>query len=136
MKKVLILTLVLAMSLLLLASCAEKHEHTYETEWSYNENSHWYKSTCEHDLQKGEAAHSFTPANLGSTPSKTSPADGPMIWARNYEVCTVCDYSQADPKKTVNVTLIAESETTYVGKLRMHFQKNITGISPKIKGTA
>ncbi len=37
------------------------HEHTYATEWSHDESSHWHAATCEHTtLKKDEANHTKT----------------------------------------------------------------------------
>lgn len=55
------------------------HEHTYATEWSKNETTHWHQSTCEHDLKKDEAEHTF---------------DNGVVDGNNIKYgCTVCDYS-------------------------------------------
>lgn len=67
MKKILSILLCLVMLLSLLAGCGggddktdptetTKHKHTYATEWSSDENNHWYQATCE---------HSTLQANLG-----------------------------------------------------------------------
>lgn len=33
------------------------HSHTYETTWTQGEETHWYASTCGHNVKKEEAAH-------------------------------------------------------------------------------
>lgn len=53
--------------------CGEVHEHTFATEWSTDENGHWYASTCGH----GDAVLSYAEHTYGD--------DG---------VCTVCGYEQ------------------------------------------
>lgn len=43
-----------------LAGCNEKviHEHTYSSDWSFNNTSHWHSATCEHsDLKSNEGDH-------------------------------------------------------------------------------
>lgn len=43
-----------------LAGCA-KHEHTYESAWTWDDTHHWKKATCEHSTEKGEyGEHSLT----------------------------------------------------------------------------
>jgi len=32
-------------------------DHSYNTQWSYDENNHWYDSTCSHNLTKSMGAH-------------------------------------------------------------------------------
>lgn len=50
----------------------EEHEHTFATEWSYDETNHWHAATCEHKDERADvAAHTFE--------------DG---------VCTVCGYEE------------------------------------------
>ena len=40
---------------------SEIHKHTFADEWSFNENKHWHKATCEHFIERdGYANHSFT----------------------------------------------------------------------------
>lgn len=61
-----------------LAACGgegeEKHEHTFSSEWTYDETNHWHAATCEHkDEKSGVAAHTFS----GDT-------------------CTVCGYTKED----------------------------------------
>ena len=67
------------------------HEHTFSSEWSYNDASHWHAATCEHStLTSDLAAHSFgdwetaTPATETSTGVKT-------------RECSICHYVQEAP---------------------------------------
>ena len=36
------------------------HTHTFETEWTADENTHYYKATCGHNVKKDEATHPDT----------------------------------------------------------------------------
>ena len=36
------------------------HKHTFDTEWSYDEKSHWYAANCGHEMQANVAAHADT----------------------------------------------------------------------------
>lgn len=45
-------------SIVILTGC-ELHFHTYENEYSYDETSHYYKSTCGHDVVKGKEEHIY-----------------------------------------------------------------------------
>ena len=72
------------------------HGHTFSTEWSYNELTHWHEATCEHtDLVSGFGAHTFG-------------TDGK---------CTVCGYEkQAGEKKyTVVLTGLSNPDKNYSG---------------------
>lgn len=35
------------------------HTHTYSTDWTFNETTHWHQSTCAHDLKSEEANHTI-----------------------------------------------------------------------------
>jgi len=57
MKKILLVLLVIAM-LFATVSCDEaKHEHSYGTEWKYDENNHWH--VCECGEKSEVAAHKY-----------------------------------------------------------------------------
>lgn len=51
----------------------KKHEHTFSNEWTIDNEKHYHKSTCEHDLYKDEAEHTF-------------------IDEKENKVCSVCGY--------------------------------------------
>ncbi len=73
MKKVLTLTLCLLAMLLVFAACAEEHQHTFDTQWRYDETNHWHDATCEHTEEVSDkGAHVF---------------DG-------GDTCTVCSYTK------------------------------------------
>lgn len=66
MKRFLSILLCAVMLLSLLAGCGKgddttaptEHKHTYASEWSTNETSHWYQATCEHStLQANFGEH-------------------------------------------------------------------------------
>ena len=64
---------------LTLGSCDNDHTHKYKTEWSSDEDFHWY--ACESDgctSQSQKAEHTF---------EEDADADGKAI-----NVCTVCGY--------------------------------------------
>ena len=124
MKRFLALSLVILIAACMMFSC-RKHEHTYDTKWSYDEANHWRAATCDHtDAQKSFGAH------------VDADADGR---------CDVCDYSSNSGgnnggnegdmlvwSPTQNVVLVAEEETSMIGKLRKHFYDNVTHIAPEI----
>mgnify|MGYP004645765103 FL=1 len=82
------------------------HEHTYATEWSKNETKHWHVSTCEHDLKKDEAEHTFDNGVETSTGKKYT--------------CSVCGYekiisyqvSETEWKEILNTTVNYSYEET------------------------
>ena len=62
------------------------HEHTYSTEWTYDETSHWHKATCEHKTEvKDKTAHSFDKGVI--TKAATETEEGEKTYT-----CTVCSY--------------------------------------------
>lgn len=43
----------------------QPHEHTFKTEYSFDDTHHWYEATCEHtDLTKGLETHNFGDDNI------------------------------------------------------------------------
>jgi len=52
----------------------KKHQHTFESKWSYSENYHWHKSDCGHNLFADQAKHTFDDSG----------------------VCTVCGYKYSE----------------------------------------
>lgn len=84
MNKKLLLIVLLAVALTVTLTACDSHQHTYDDKWSYDENYHWHKSTCEHtDETTEKEAHDIkvVPGNNGR------------------EECTVCGYvkKQSDP---------------------------------------
>ena len=66
MKKLILLLITLLP--LSLTSCSPKkeepvnppiHEHTFSSEWSYDENYHWHDSTCGHEVVSEYGSHTF-----------------------------------------------------------------------------
>ena len=82
------------------------HEHTYATEWSKNETKHWHAATCEHDLKKDEAEHTFD--------------NGVEISTGKKYTCSVCGYekiisyqvSETEWKEILNTTVNYSYEET------------------------
>lgn len=78
---------------LILCSCSNpiqslRHNHTYSSDWTYNDEYHWHAATCEHkDEVISKAKHSFSEwiidedADIGHKGSK-------------HRNCTVCPYVQ------------------------------------------
>lgn len=69
---------------------ALEHEHTFATEWSKDETSHWHAATCEHtDEKKDFAAHTF--GEWVTVKEPTEDEDG----VKQRE-CSVCRYAEED----------------------------------------
>ncbi len=69
MKKIKLLSLLLALPLL--GGCGE-HQHTFASNWSFNESIHYHAATCEHtDLKSDEGEHTFV-----------------------NDICSICGYEQ------------------------------------------
>ena len=72
---VLLLCMIISVVAVSLVSCGEVHKHTYSSDWSYDETSHWHAATCAHTtLTADKADHTFGD-------------DGK---------CTVCGYERKD----------------------------------------
>ena len=69
--------------------------HTYGTEWTKDETSHWHESTCDataptHDVMKSDfAAHTFDEGEV------TKPADYGVVGEKKL-TCTVCRYEKTE----------------------------------------
>ena len=47
------------------SSSEQPHEHTFSSDWSYNEEQHWHASTCGHDVKDSLGNHRFE--NISAT---------------------------------------------------------------------
>ena len=78
-----VLTLLLSMvCTFALASC-EEHVHTFSTEWSSDDTSHWHASTCEHTDEKSDVADHEWDDGTETTPA-TETAKGVMTYTCKY----------------------------------------------------
>ena len=86
----------------------KEHEHTYASDWSYDEHTHWHAATCGHDVKGDEAPHSMSEWAV-STPVS---ADADGVEERH---CTVCEYSQTRPiyHKNIQVNYGFKNEGCY-----------------------
>ena len=54
------IVLLVIISLVLLCGCKQEvHIHSFSTEWSYDDESHWHDSTCGHDVISDKTVHIF-----------------------------------------------------------------------------
>ena len=104
--KVLIASSAIMLGVSLLAGCEEKipvskiHEHTFSTEWSANDGSHWHAATCEHTSVMSDVEdHKFGTWQQVKAPTQTEEGS-------QKRVCTVCNYEQ--------VSTIARLDHTHV----------------------
>ena len=63
------------------------HEHTYSSQWSYNNSKHWHAATCGHDSRIDEEEHVWN--NVVTEP--TYETDG-----YTTHTCRICGYSFTD----------------------------------------
>lgn len=67
-----------------------EHEHTYATEYSIDDEYHWYAATCEHkDLTRGKLKHNFNQWTVESSPTPTSEGF-------RTRKCYTCGYTQKE----------------------------------------
>lgn len=86
MKKNLLVILACVLIALVVISCDDpKHEHSYGTEWKYDDTNHWHECSCGAKIE--EAKHT-----LEWTESK----DG----TKHYQKCTVCEYKTEEVAHT------------------------------------
>ena len=89
--------------------------HTYATELSYDESTHWYAATCGHDIRKSEREHSYTIYLSCSCGYRNLPKDG-------------LDYS-VEREKTISVTGVLDPTLTEVTILKEWAGYPITAIT-------
>ncbi len=65
------------------------HVHTFASEWSYNESSHWHAATCGHDVKDGLANHVFGEWSVVTPASETQKG-------LKKHVCTICEYEATE----------------------------------------
>ncbi len=85
MKKVLIIVVFIITGIMCIG-CASKqedvHMHTFEANWSNNENYHYYKADCGHNVYKDLEEHSFTSFIYNENENKS------------VRTCTICGYKE------------------------------------------
>lgn len=67
-----------------------EHVHTFEESWTYDENTHWHKATCGHEVKGEEEAHTLSEWAVET--AATAVEDG--VEERH---CTVCGYKKTRP---------------------------------------
>ncbi len=83
-----------------------EHQHTFSDSWSFNNQTHWHASTCEHSgIRKDEELHDF---DVVETPA-TFEKEGKLVYT-----CKVCYYSETKitPVLTHNYSSSWESDRT------------------------
>lgn len=98
MKRILLLSLILFF-LLVCVSCEMEppHEHTFSTEWTYDNEYHWHEPTCGHDVVSGKAEHSWDSGVVSVVPTHTE------VGQRTY-TCVVCGKTKVETIEAVGHT--------------------------------
>lgn len=66
------------------------HVHSFSSEWSYDEENHFYKATCEHDdIFDSYEAHEWDEGNISKTP--TEEAEGVKTYT-----CKICSATRTE----------------------------------------
>lgn len=79
------------------------HTHKFDTsKWEKDENKHWHKATCGHEVTKDEATHSYS-----GWSTKTAESYGTDRVEKR--TCTVCSFEQT---RTVKNTALEAKENT------------------------
>ena len=111
MKKLFCFTFII-LSLFLFVGCKteELHEHTFEEEWSFDENYHFHKATCEHDVVSDKTPHAFSDWEMHPTSSKL----GDQIRS-----CKICGFKETRHVEPTIVEL--EEKWSYNEEFHFHF---------------
>ena len=100
--RIILISLCLLSLLLFLTCCGEKivvHENEFEDEISYDDNYHFYKATCGHDVTSTKEAHLFGEERI--IRAATSTQNG-----LKEKECSVCGYKQEEVENMLNVKKI------------------------------
>ena len=65
----------------------DSHQHTFSSEWSYDQTYHWHKPTCGHVVISDKAEHTFGEWEIKIQPTETKPG-------RRVRQCSVCEYEE------------------------------------------
>ena len=65
------------------------HVHTFASEWSHDETSHWHAATCGHDVKDATAAHTFGDWEIVTPATETATG-------LKKHTCSVCDYEATE----------------------------------------
>ena len=82
--------LLLMLIALMVTACdfsSTAHKHTYEEEWSYDEEYHFHEATCEHEVVSSKARHKFDDG--------VTTADGGITYT-----CTICGFTKEETDHT------------------------------------
>ena len=79
-KKIILLSLLIALMMFVLSACSDGHTHTYSDDWSSSSDGHWKDSTCEHEGKSEMSVHSFDDGAIST--------DKTVI----FYTCSVCGY--------------------------------------------
>ena len=94
------------------------HEHTYEEEWSYDENYHFHKATCGHDVVNDKTPHAFGEWTIDVSSS---------IAGSEVATCNICGFKKT---RVVTPTLVEfEEEWSYNSQYHFHLAKGDSNIT-------
>ena len=119
MKKVFAILLMAVAVMIVFVSCDEaKHEHSYGTEWKYDENNHWHECECKE--KKDVAAHKYGEWKASKEEGKVE------------RTCSVCDY--VEKADTVLVGTKGELSTAIAaGVETIVLDNDITDLNEKLQ---
>lgn len=88
----------------LYAQWVDSHQHTWNTNWSSDNNNHWHDAACGHDIKKDQAPH--TPSDWVIDKQPTSSSEG-----LKHKECTVC-HKVLETGKIAKIEIIIQPEAT------------------------
>lgn len=87
MKKIVSFLLALLMctsAIMTLVACGgDTHTHSYASEWSHDDTSHWHETTCGHDEAVEKAEHTFGEIVIDEAPT-------PIKKGHGHRTCSAC----------------------------------------------
>ena len=99
------------------------HVHTFESEWSYDENKHWYAATCNHANERdAEADHDFVLHPEGSSSA--------TVYEEGYQLyyCSVCNYEKeiVIPKLPAFTVIFYDSNYNVISETNYELGASVT----------
>ena len=98
----------------------QEHVHTFEDGWSYDDNYHFHKATCNHDVVDDKTPHAFN--DWAVDPESSGLGE-------QIRSCKICGFVE---RRVVEPTLVEfESKWSYNEEFHFHFALDFLVISTK-----
>lgn len=96
---------------------SSSHSHSYASEWTFNDETHWHASTCGHDSKSGEAKHTYDENGVCTVCGQLNPANAvAQIGSQNYKTLADAINAAADGQTVTVVKDISLDSRIFISK--------------------